>query len=257
MQHRITSSICLQINSHGPCSKDMMNSINGITRFPLSSWTIHVEQSTTGCLWPTKQDRRQPFNTREVSTSRQNTIHHQASQNHLGTDMSDTVRINYINNISQLLYIDMYVFKKNTIYIQNAYRVIWPTEGRLLSMQKKWRAILGGWTAPTSFHPKIYNFFPVHLIIAVHNHPSNIKFLFFLGGRGGFVQSNSRIRKDFAEEQHQNARQSWSSSCQSGKMVLLQLERCQNQRLKSEDSAIQWVILKRPGRHMTWEDQMM
>lgn len=179
MQHRITSSICLQINSHAPCSKDMINSINGITRFPLSSWTIHVEQSTTGCLWPAKQDRRQPFNTREVSTSRQNTIHHQASQNHLGTDMSDTVRINYINNISQLLYIDMYVFKKkNTILHTECIRCHLTDRRPTAFNAKKWRAILGSWTAPTSFHPNLW-LFSVHLIIAVHNHPSNIKPLFF------------------------------------------------------------------------------
>lgn len=36
-------------------------------------------------------------------------------------------------------------------------------------------------------------------------------------------------------------------------MVLLQLQRYQNQRLKSEDSAIQLVILKRPGR--TWHEK--
>lgn len=191
MQHRITSSIC---SNQQPCSKDMMNSINGITRFLLSSFTIHVEQSTTGCLWPTKQDRRQPFNTREVSTSRQNAIHHQASQNHLGTNMPDTVRI------SSIIYRDWCtcMYSKNSIIyiyilylcdIQNAYAVIWPTEGLLLSMQKNGGRYLSV-GLPLPVFTLIYNFIQSIWSLQCTTILQTSNSSFFLGGRGGFVQSD-------------------------------------------------------------------
>ena len=226
----ITSSIWLQSNSHCPKTWWWIQSL--ISRFLLSLLTIHVEQSTTRRLWPTKQDGRQPFNTREVGTSRQNAIHHQASQNHLGTNMSHTVHINYINSIARLIY--MHICAYIYIYTECIHSHLIDRRPTAFTA-RKWRAILDG------FRPNNFWFSPTNHSRAQPSFQTS-----FLGWRIGFGQS---ILKDFAQEQHQNAGRSWSSSYQSGKMVLLRLQRCQNQRLKSEDSAIQLVILKTPG-HM-------